>query len=147
MSTADPTESISPDLRGDRLRAAGRGLDRCQGDGARRPQVLSFEIAYETYVDGNWEIFAMNADGSQSKNITSTPKVNEHYPLVSPDGSKMAFSVDTGRRVSSENVRSLWVMDIDGRNRKKIADHAREPFWGPGGKVIGFLPRNMSASA
>jgi len=51
----------------------------------------------------------------------------------------MAFSVDTGE--GTENVRSLWVMGIDGRNRKKIADNAREPFWGPGGKVIGFLPQ------
>src|SRR5215510_6230175 len=66
-----------------------------------------FKIAYETYVDGNWEIFVMNADGSQSKNLTSTPKVNEHYPIISPDGSKMAFSVDTGE--GSENVRSLWL--------------------------------------
>lgn len=118
------------------LAAASTGA---QGTMRDRLKSSLFKIAYETYVDGNWEIFAMNADGSQSKNITSTPKVNEHYPLVSPDGSKMAFSVDTGE--GSENVRSLWVMDIDGRNRKKIADHAREPFWGPGGKVIGFLPQ------
>src|SRR5262245_49297884 len=98
-----------------------------------------FKIAYETYVDDNWEIFVMNADWSQSQNLTSTPKLNYNYPLISPDGSKMAFSVDTGE--GTENVRSLWVMGIDGRNRQKIADHAREPFWGPGGKVIGFLPQ------
>ncbi len=30
-------------------------------------------------------------------------------------------------------------MDIDGSNRKKIADYAREPFWSPDGKVIGYL--------
>lgn len=34
-------------------------------------------------------------------------------------------------------------MDIDGKNRKKIADHAREPFWSPDGKVIGFLPQEF----
>ena len=104
-----------------------------------------FKIAYESYTEGNWEIFVMNADGSQSRNLTATPKVNEHYPIISPDGSKMAFSVDTGE--GAENVRSLWVMDISGRNRKKIADHAREPFWGPGGKVIGFLPQEYERFA
>ncbi len=110
-----------------------------QGPLRDRLKSSPFKIAYESYVDNNWEILVMNADGSQTKNITATPAVHEHYPLVSPDGSKMAFSVDTGE--GSTNVRSLWVMDIDGRNRKKIADHAREPFWGPGGKVIGFLPQ------
>jgi Tol biopolymer transport system component len=38
-------------------------------------------------------------------------------------------------------VRSLWVMDINGKNRKKLVDHAREPFWRPDSKVIGFLPQ------
>jgi Tol biopolymer transport system component len=32
-------------------------------------------------------------------------------------------------------------MDSDGKNRRKLVDRAREPFWGPDGKVIGFLPQ------
>jgi Tol biopolymer transport system component len=32
-------------------------------------------------------------------------------------------------------------MDIDGKNRRMIADHAREPFWRWDGKVIGYLPQ------
>jgi Tol biopolymer transport system component len=98
-----------------------------------------FKIAYETYVDGNWEIFVMNADGSEPRNLTNTPKEHEHYPQVSPDGSKICFSVDDGE--GREAVRSLYVMDIDGKNRKKLVDHAREPFWRPDSKVIGFLPQ------
>jgi Tol biopolymer transport system component len=98
-----------------------------------------FKIAYECYVDGNWEIFVMNADGSNPVNLTKTPKEHEHYPQVSPDGTKLCFSVDTGE--DRDAIRSLYVMDIDGRNRKKLADHAREPFWRPDGKVIGFLPQ------
>ena len=77
-----------------------------------------FKIAYECYVDGNWEIFVMRADGSQPVNLTSTPKEHEHYPQVSPDGSKICFSVDEGE--GRDAVRSLYVMDIDGRNRKKL---------------------------
>jgi hypothetical protein len=34
-------------------------------------------------------------------------------------------------------------MDIDGRHRKKLVDHAREPFWSPDGKVIGFLSQEF----
>ena len=98
-----------------------------------------FKIAYETYVDGNWEIFIMNADGSEPVNLTKTRKEHEHYPQVSPDGTKICFSVDDGE--GREAVRSLYVMNIDGKNRRKLTDHAREPFWRPDSKVIGFLPQ------
>src|SRR5215471_13942267 len=96
-----------------------------------------FKIAYESYVDHNWEIFVMNADGSNPVNLTKTPSLHEHYPQISPDGTTMCFSVDEGE--GRDAVRSLYVMDIDGKNRKKLADHAREPFWSPDGKMIGFL--------
>jgi Tol biopolymer transport system component len=99
----------------------------------------SFKIANECYVNDNWEIFVMNADGSNPVNLTHTPKQHEHYPQIAPDGSKIAFSVDEGE--GRDAVRSLWVMDIDGKSRRKLVDHAREPFWSPDSKVIGFLPQ------
>jgi len=98
-----------------------------------------FKISYESYVNDNWEIFVMNADGSNPANLTHTPKEHEHYPQISPDSKRICFSVDEGE--GRDAVRSLCVMDLDGRNRKKLADHAREPFWRPDGKVIGFLPQ------
>ena len=100
-----------------------------------------FQIAYETYVKDNWEIFVMKADGSNPVNLTQTPNEHEHYPQVSPDGTKICFSIDTGE--GRETVRSLWFMDVDGRNRKKVADQAREPFWSGDSKVIGFLPQEF----
>jgi Tol biopolymer transport system component len=100
---------------------------------------LPFKIAYETYVNDNWEIFVMNADGSNPVNLTQTRTEHEHYPQVSPDGTKICFSVDQGE--GRDAVRSLYVMDVDGKNRKKLVDNAREPFWSPDGKVIGFLPQ------
>jgi Tol biopolymer transport system component len=100
-----------------------------------------FKIAYECYVNDNWEIFVMNADGLQPVNLTNTPKDHEHYPQVSPDGTRICFSVDSGE--GRDAVRSLYVMDTDGGNRKKLADHAREPFWSPDGKLIGFLPQEF----
>lgn len=110
-----------------------------QGSLKERLKHSRFKIAYESYVDNNWEIFVMNADGSNPVNLTRTPKEHEHYPQISPDGSRICFSVDEGE--GRDAVRSLYVMDIDGGNRKKLADHAREPFWKPDGKVIGFLPQ------
>ncbi|MGA2499012.1 MAG: hypothetical protein ABSH20_14820, partial [Tepidisphaeraceae bacterium] len=104
-----------------------------------RLKATGFKIAYECYVDGNWEIFVANADGSEAVNLTNTPDVNEHYPQISPDGTKISFAVDQGE--GRDAVRSIWVMDVDGKNRRQIADHAREQFWSPDGKAIGFLPQ------
>ncbi|HEV7926344.1 MAG TPA: hypothetical protein VGR14_13370, partial [Verrucomicrobiae bacterium] len=102
---------------------------------------LPFKIAYESYVDGNWEIFVMNADGSHPVNLTKTPDLNEHYPQISPDGTRMCFVADKGE--GRDAIRSLYVMDVDGQHRKKIADYAREPFWSPDGKVIGYLDQEF----
>ncbi len=114
-----------------------------QAQKSLRDQLKStpFKIAHETYTNGNWEIFVMNSDGSEPVNLTNTPKEQEHYPQVSPDGSKICFSIDDGE--GREAVRSLYVMDVDGKNRKKLVDHAREPFWSPDGKRIGFLPQEF----
>jgi len=83
----------------------------------------------------------MDADGSHPKNLTNTPKEHEHYPQISPDGTKICFSVDQGE--GRDAVRSLYVMNIDGSHRKKLVDSAREPFWSPDSKVIGFLPQEF----
>lgn len=108
---------------------------------AEKLQASSYKIAYESYVSNNWEIFVMNADGSHPVNLTQTPGQQEHYPQVSPDGTKICFSVDAGE--GREAVRSLYVMDVDGRNRRKCVDQAREPFWSPDSRSIGFLPQEF----
>src|SRR6266850_1570720 len=71
----------------------------------RSLKALPVKIAWECYVNGNWEIFVMNADGSRPVNLTNTPDQNEHYPQVSPDGKRIAFTVDSGE--GREAVRSL----------------------------------------
>jgi Tol biopolymer transport system component len=100
-----------------------------------------FKIVYESYVDDNSDLYVMSGDGSNVVQLTNTPKEQEHYPQVSPDGTKLCFVCDVGE--GRETVRSVYLMDIDGKNRKKVSDHAREPFWSPDGKVIGFLPQEF----
>ena len=34
-------------------------------------------------------------------------------------------------------------MDIDGQNRRKVADHARQPFWSPDSKSVCYLPQEF----
>jgi TolB protein len=114
---------------------------RAQAPMRDRLEHVPFKVAYETYVNNNWEIFVVNADGSNPVNLTKTPNLHEHYPQISPDGTKICYSVDEGE--GRDAVRSLYVMDIDGKHRRKLVDHAREPFWSPDGKTIGFLSQEF----
>ena len=100
---------------------------------------VAFKIAHETYINDNWEIFVMNADGSEPVNLTNTPKEHELYPQVSPDGTKIAFESDRGD--GRDTIRSIYIMDLDGKNRTKVADYARQPFWSADSKVLGYLPQ------
>src|SRR6185436_6777726 len=83
-------------------------------------KTLPYRIAYESYVDNNWEIFTMNPDGSNEVDLTKTPGEHEHYPQVSPDGTKICYTVDSGE--GRETIRSLWIMNPDGTKRKKLVD-------------------------
>jgi len=104
-------------------------------------KAIPFKITYETYreTDGkeNWELYLMNADGSNATNLTQTADVDEMYPHVSPDGTKVCFVVDEG--VARKKVRNVYYMNIDGTGREKVADNARQPCWSPDGKTIAYV--------
>ncbi len=105
-------------------------------------KAIPYKIVYETYrqTQGrpNWELYTMNADGSEPNNLTKTPELDELYPHVSPDGSKICFVVDEGTNRRNK-VRSVYYMNIDGTGRVEVARNARESCWGPDGKSIAYL--------
>ncbi|HZE97863.1 MAG TPA: hypothetical protein VE981_12620 [Planctomycetota bacterium] len=98
---------------------------------------VKHRIVCESNRDGNWDLWVLNADGSNPVNLTKTPDVAELYPKVSPDGTKIVFCADEGR--GEEKVRNLYVMDVDGGKRTKIADNSREPCWSGDGTRVAFL--------
>jgi Tol biopolymer transport system component len=104
-------------------------------------EAIPFKILYETYrdTDGrlNWELYEINADGTNPINLTQTPDLDEMYPHASPDGTKICFVVDEGSR--RDKVRSVYYMNIDGTERVKVATNARQPCWSPDGKSIAYL--------
>jgi len=103
---------------------------------------VPFKIVYETYrqTDGkeNWELCLINADGSEPVNLTNTPDVDEMYPHASPDGTKICCVAD--ELVQNKKVRNVYCMNVDGTNRVKVADNARQPCWGPQSETIAYLP-------
>lgn len=61
----------------------------------------------------NWEIWVMNADGSNPQRLTSNGS-NEGLPTWSPDGKSIAYVSDQG------GSWAVWVMNADGSNQRKL---------------------------
>lgn len=79
----------------------------------------------------NWEIFVMNANGSDVKRLTENGN-NDGLPAWSPDGRSIAFVSDRG------GVWAVWVMNTDGSNQRKLFDMKGSP----DGKVLHDEPNS-----
>lgn len=98
---------------------------------------LKDRIVFEGYDENNWELFSIKPDGSDLKNLTNTPNEHEMYAQASPDGKKIAYVRDVEQ--DGTTIRSVYMMDADGSNKKKIADQARQPCWSPDSKQVAYL--------
>ncbi|MDA1193124.1 MAG: hypothetical protein O3A46_15720 [Candidatus Poribacteria bacterium] len=82
----------------------------------------------------DWDLALMSADGSRLEPIPS-PGVENHSPSWSSDGRRIAFY--------SSETQGLFVIDIDGRNRRPLLTPERigpdrDPSWSPDGGSIAF---------
>lgn len=98
---------------------------------------VAHKIIYETYRGDNWELFMVNADGSDPVNLTGTAEVDELYPHVTPDGSKVCFVADTGE--GDAKIRNVCYMNLDGTGRTLVARNARQSFWINNATAIAYL--------
>ena len=64
-------------------------------------------IAFESDRDWHWEIYVMDNDGGNQRNLTNNPG-DDRYPSWSPDGKGIVFSSD---RNDMGGNRQIYVMD------------------------------------
>ena len=82
------------------------------------------QIAFSSYRGGDREIFVMNADGTEVRQLTNNDDDQDRWPAWSPDGNQITFVSD--RYGDNE----IFVMNADGTNLYSTAQKGDNPDWG-----------------
>jgi Tol biopolymer transport system component len=73
------------------------------------------KIVYSTRTGENWDIWIMNGDGSEPKQLTADTFIDQQ-PSVSGDGRYIVF------QSNRSGGRNIWRIDADGNNPKQLTD-------------------------
>ena len=93
-------------------------------------------VFFQSDRDGNWEIYSVLIDGTESTNLTNDPAADT-YPALSLEGEVLAFIRN------SESGNDLWTADPDGANATNVTNGSatgeiHSVSWYPGGTALLF---------
>jgi len=95
-------------------------------------------VLYTRVVEGDQEIFVMNADGSNVRQLTYNGALDTE-PTWSPDGEQIAYS---GISEAGGADQEIFVMNADGSNVRQLTandDRDTDPAWSPNGKQLAYV--------
>jgi len=75
----------------------------------------SGKLVYASRTGENWDIWMVNGDGSENKQLTADAFI-DRQPTVSPDGRYIVF------QSNRSGGRNIWRIDADGTNPKQLTD-------------------------
>ncbi|NOX61077.1 MAG: hypothetical protein GXP42_03900 [Chloroflexi bacterium] len=104
-------------------------LTACQSFGAKE------QIAFESYRDGNAEIYMVDEDGENLVNLTQNPAY-DGMPSWSPDGQRLAFASER------EGNPDIHILDIESGEVVRVTNGGGfnvDPAWSPDGAKLLFL--------
>lgn len=143
----EPGSRAPRDVRGP---SGGRGRQGASGPAARLTHVTNAYAAWSPdgtrivtrrVVNGNSEVFVMDADGRNARNLTGLDAY-DGWPVWSPDGRRIAYA--SGPASGAGRFR-IMLMDADGGNKAAAMElpagefqHDRHRFFSPDGTRLSF---------
>jgi len=88
-------------------------------------------IAFASRRRGSFDIYVMNADGTDTRRLTATGDDDDN-PTWSPDGRRLAFN----------RAGDIYAMNADGTNVRRVTadlDPQTDPAWSPDGEWIAYV--------
>ena len=137
LPAADPMSfiSIQSDVRSSVVIGTGKGAEEITVSSVGGVVGISWtpdgHIIYAARVGGNQDLWIMDKDGREQKQLTAEVGDN-NWPTVTPDGQLVVFmSARTG-------IRHIWRMNIDGSNPRQLTNGGGErwPRLTPDGKWV-----------
>ncbi len=109
---------------------------------------LQSQIAYVAGEFWGDEIYIANADGSNPRNLTNTPWIDEIEPAWSPDDQTIAY---TRSNWSGDRNQEIYLVNADGSNPRNLTNNSTKydysPAWSPDGQYIAFLSKELSGGS
>jgi len=91
-------------------------------------------IAFQSQRDGHWQIYIMNADGTNQHQLFTTSS-NDTAPTWSPDGGHLAFVSDR------DGNPEIYSANADGTSQTRLTNNSvadDAPNWSPDGSTIAY---------
>jgi Tol biopolymer transport system component len=85
------------------------------------------QIVFCSNRNGNLELYIMDADGQNVRQLTHAPGCYNGGPFFSPDGKQVVFRSD---RKEKDRLQ-LYVINVDGTGERALTDNPKWVYWAP----------------
>ena len=81
--------------------------------------IIKGKVVFASNRNGNWDLYLVNIDGTELRNLTNTVGVDEHNPRMSPDGTRIIFQRGTVITNPGRND-EVWIANRDGSGPRSL---------------------------